>query len=235
MKEAPHIYQFIEFLAAIAFFVPLAIVASKRSLQNQFFIWFTAYWAWAGVVNIVFAANLIKHVQTLSIIERAYNLADGVFMLYILQVTLYQEKLKRYLKGMLLFYLGLALLLTLITGLTEITETLLVGASVLLIVGCLTCIVFYNLWKAKQLNSGSPQMFTYYALLFEYGVSIITFVFNYLFPEKNNIHDSFLIFHVATIVTILIASYGLLNHSDHQPLKQKSPKQREREMEIQYL
>ncbi len=186
-------------------------------------------------MNIVFATGLVKDIQTLSIIERAYNLVDGVVMLYILHTTLQHVKLKRYLRGLLGSYLALSLLLVVITGFKNIIETALVGAGVLILVGCLTFIVCFNLWKSKQLNSGSAKMFIYYALLFEYGVSILTFIFNYLFPEKNNVHDSFLIFHLATIITILIASYGLLNHSGHQPVKQKLPKTREREMEIQYL
>lgn len=234
MKDSPHIYQFVALLAGIAFFVPLCIILYKKSKRDQLFIWFPVYWAWAGLVNFIFAANIISGKNILSATERIYNLADAPLVLFLLYYTLPPSSIKQKIKWLAIAYAVTELLVILLTGLNGVAETILVGSGIAFTVICLTVIVLLYL-RNKEQNAGSPRMFIYYALLFEYGVSIVTFMFSYLFPEKNNVHDSFFVFHIATIVTVLIAGYGLLNDKPATGAKQKNSRRGGSEVEIKYL
>ena len=235
MKDSPHIYQFIALLAGIAFFVPLGIILYKQRKRDRLFIWFPVYWAWAGLINLVFITNIISNKNVLSVVERAYNLVDAPFVLFLLYYTLPPLPIKQKLKWLVIMYAATELLLIWITGLNGTAEVILVGSGIVFTMICLTVIVLLYLWRYKEHNAGNPRMFIYYALLFEYGVSVITFLFNYLFPEKNNIHDSFFVFHVATIVTVLIAAYGLVNDKPAGNAKQQNGGHKRRGIEINYL
>ncbi|MBX3253579.1 MAG: hypothetical protein KF862_05510 [Chitinophagaceae bacterium] len=236
MSNLSYIYRFIALLAAISFFVPLFIVAYKKTTRSPFFVSFAAYWTWSGLVNLIFVSDVITNAKVLSVITRTYNLVDAPLLLCLLRFTLPSSGIKQKLKWFIPAYMAIEIACMLTAGLNSMVETMLVGAGIFTILTCIIGVVLFNLWKTKEQNPGSPKMFIYYALLFEYGVSVITFVFSYIFPQNNNLRDSFLVFHIATIITVLIAAYGLVSYSPGlTPKKQKPVKQKEREVEIRYL
>lgn len=235
MKEYPFIYQLFEALAGIAFFVPAAFALCKKQVRTSFFIPFISYWAWGGLINFIFLSGFIVNGRIISIIESLYNLTDAPLLLFMLYLALPSSILKQKLKWLAPSYLFVEIVIFLASSSKGEAETVLVGTGIIIVICCITGIVF-KLWKSKEQNPASPKMFIYYALMFEYGVSIITFIFNYIFPESNNVRDSFLIFHIAVIVAIIIASYGLLNYAPVSPLvKSKPARSREHEVEIRFL
>lgn len=238
MSNVLYIYQFIGLLAAIAFFAPLCIALYRKQVRNAFFTPFLIYWTWAGLVNLIFISDIITNKQILFVVERTFNLVDAPVLLCALFFAFSLPDIKQKFKWFIPAYVATEVIFILITGLSGTAEIILVGAGIVTILGCLIAIVTFNLWRGKKmLNPGNPRMFIYYALLFEYGVSVITFLFNYIFPEKNNTGDSFFIFHTATIITISIASYGFITYSPggKQPPRQKLSRPKEREVEIRYL
>ncbi|MBX2925982.1 MAG: hypothetical protein KF746_27555 [Chitinophagaceae bacterium] len=238
MNNTLYIYQFIGWLAAIAFFVPLSIALYRKQIRNTFFTSFIIYWTWAGLVNIIFISGIVTNRQILFVVERTYNLIDAPVLLCLLFFALPLPVVKQKLRWFIPAYLVAEVIFIFITGLSGTAEIILVGAGIFAVLSCIIAIISFNLWGTKKIQSpGSPQMFIYYALLFEYGVSVITFLFNYIFPERNNTGDSFFIFHIATIITISIASYGFITYSPKgkTPQRQKLSKPKEREVEIRYL
>jgi hypothetical protein len=77
--------------------------------------------------------------------------------------------------------------------------------------------------------------FIYYALLFEYGISVVTFIFSYMIPDQRDLQDSFLIYHLSIIVSVAVATYGLLTHKKNREEKKMKEQKKEREAEIKFL
>lgn len=237
LNNLPYTYQLIAFLAAISFFSPLFIVFVRKLGKYPAFVWLTLYWALAGAINLLFMIESFAISRLGSVVERVYNLADAPIMLFVLYKAVQIEKVQDSIKKMLPAFLCAVLLLTVFTGLQRYAEIVMVGCGLLIILIYIIWIIVHYISGVKLSGLEQAQQFIYYALLFEYGVSVITFVFNYLVPEQRNVQDSFLIYHVSVIISVAVASYGLIRYrlkSNHQKTALK-PYKKEREAEITFL
>ena len=235
MKDAPYIYQIIASIAAISFFLPFIILVIKKLATHRVFIWFAAYWMLAGSVNLLFMNESFTNSRLMTVTERVFNLADAPFMLFILYKTVKIEAIRNSIKKMLPAFLCAVLLLTVITRLQDFAETLMVGGGLIIILMYIIWIIIHYIKGIKHYNTEYTLQFIYFALLFEYGISVVTFIFTYMIPDKSNVHDSFLIYYISIIISVSLASYGLLIHKK-KPVAQKSkPQRKEREAEIKFL
>lgn len=235
VKDAPYIYQIIAAIAAVSFFIPFVVLMVKRLLKYQAFVWFAVYWLLAGVVNLLFMNEAFTNSSLMIVTERVFNLADAPFMLFILYKTIQVETIQKSIKKMLPAFLCTVLLLTVITRLQHFAEVLMVG-------GGLVIILMYIIWTIVYYNKGIKHhateytlQFIYYALLFEYGISVVTFIFSYMIPDQSDLHDSFLIYHLSIIISVLVASYGLFIHKERPEEKKIKVVTKEREAEIKFL
>ena len=235
MKYSFAIYQLATIAAAIAFFVPLGIIISKKMLRNNLIVWFAAYWGWSGIINFIFVSNIIQNNQIIYSIERVFNLADAPLILFVLYKTTYVEAVKESLKKILVPFLLFELIYTTITRLQGVSESIIVATGVIIVLYYIIWIIVFHMNGVKHSSFQHAMQFIYYALLFEYGVSIITFVYSYIMPDKASAKDNFLIFHIGTIITIASASYGILIYKEKLPEKKKKRRIVEREAEIRFL
>lgn len=229
------IYQAISLIAGICFFVPFITLLLKRLQRIPEFCWFTIYWLLAGLVNLLFYFKSISSNPLGEVVERVYNLADAPIMLFILYKTVNTESVWRSIRKVLPVYLCAALIITFSTRLPENAETVLVGIGLgIILLYLIWVLVFYNN-KVNYNPVAYTQRIIFFALLFEYGISIITFIFSYIIPERSNIYDSFLIFHLSIIFSTSLAAYGLIRYRKNQKRKPKEPVIRIWESEIKYL
>jgi hypothetical protein len=235
VKDAPYIYQIIASIAAIFFFVPFIILIIKKLATNRVFIWFAAYWMLAGSVNLLFMSEAFTNSRLMTVTERVFNLADAPFMLFILYKTVHIEVIKNSIKKMLPAFLCASLLVTVFTQLQDYAETLMVGMGLVIILLYIVWIITHYIKGVKYYNAEYTLQFIYYALLFEYGISVVTFIFSYMIPDKSNLHDSFFVYHISIIISISLASYGLLAHKENIEEKKRSVEKKEREAEIKFL
>jgi hypothetical protein len=235
VKDAPYIYQIIAFIAAISFFLPFIILLIKKLATHRVFIWFAAYWMLAGFVNLLFMSEAFTHSRLMNVTERVFNLADAPFMLFILYKTVHIESIKNSIKKMLPAFLCASLLVTVFTQLQDYAETLMVGMGLVIILLYIVWIITHYIKGVKYYNAEYTLQFIYYALLFEYGISVVTFIFSYMIPEKSNLHDSFFVYHISIIISISLATYGLLLHKENVAEKKKEAAKKEREAEIKFL
>lgn len=171
----------------------------------------------------------------MNVIERVYNLSDAPFMLFILYKTVHIDMIEKSIKRMLPAFLFSVLIITIFTRLPEIAETLIVGAGLITILMYITWIIVYYTKGTTYHSTAYTLQFIYYALLFEYGISIVTFIFSYIIPNYSNVNDSFLIYHLSVIVSVSIASYGLIRYKEKTKEKKIIRVKREREAEIKFL
>lgn len=235
MKDAPYIYQVIAAIAAISFFLPFIILVIKKLVTHRVFIWFAAYWMLAGSVNLLFICGAFANSRLLTVTERVFNLADAPFMLFILYKTVHIEVIKNSIKKMLPAFLCASLLVTVFTQLQDYAETLMVGLGLIVILLYIIWIITHYIKGIKYYSTEHTLQFIYYALLFEYGISVVTFIFSYMIPDESNLHDSFFIYHISIIISISLTSYGLLLHKENTAEKKKEASKKEREEEIKFL
>ncbi|HTN07396.1 hypothetical protein [Agriterribacter sp.] len=235
MKDAPYIYQIIAAIAAASFFIPFFVLIVKRLVKYQAFVWFAVYWVLAGAVNLLFMSETFTNSNLMIVTERVFNLADAPFMLFILYKTVKVETIRRSIKKMLPAFLCAVLLLTVITRLQDFAETLMVGGGLIIILMYIIWIIIHYINGIKHYNTEYTLQFIYFALLFEYGISVITFIFSYIVPDRSDVHDSFLIYYISIIISVSLASYGLLIHKKKPEGQKSKPQRKEREAEIRFL
>ncbi|HEX5023821.1 MAG TPA: hypothetical protein VFV68_01055 [Agriterribacter sp.] len=235
MKEVPYTYQIIAAITAISFFVPFIVLMARHLLKHRMFLWFAVYWLVAGVVNLLYYSATFTSSPLMVVTERLYNLADAPFMLFILYKTSHIEPIKNSIRKMLPAFLWTALLITIITRLQDYAETLMVGVGLGIILMYIIWTIVHYIRGIKHENAAYSMQFIYYALLFEYGVSVVTFIYNYILPEQSALQDSFLIYNLSTIISVSVASYGLVNYKEKPAITKKNSNKKPREAEITFL
>lgn len=235
MKNTSLAYHIISIAALLSFFLPFVLVFIKKLFKPRAILWFAAYWLLQGIINLMFMSDSLFDSRFMGTFQRIFNLADAPFMLFIFYKTIPVKTIKISVGKMLPAFLSSSLFVTVFTRLDEFMESLIVGAGLLIILAYLIWIILHNIKRIKPDPSTYTLQFVCYGLLFEYGISVITFIFSYLIKDPQNLPDSLLIYHLSIIISIGLVSYGLITH---QPVKKKNPRplmKQEWESEIRYL
>ncbi|MFT3747449.1 MAG: hypothetical protein QM768_04005 [Agriterribacter sp.] len=229
------LYQFASLFAAVSFFIPILLLWLRGLMRHKILVWFGLYWCWAGLVNIVCSAEVIKQSIALNIIERLYNLADIPFMLFILYSTTQIDGIKKSLRKILIPLLCVEIGASIVSGFMNGVETVIVFGGVLLVLYYVVWTIISYSRKNSLSESHTSYQYVYYALLFEYATSIITVIYSYMMPERASADDSFMIFHISTIVAIATASAGILTYQEQKPQQKVKKRSIQPEAEIRYL
>lgn len=227
--------QTVSIITSIAFFLPLILLVIRRITHNRVLIWFAVFWAWAGLANIVFSIDFVSTNRIMLVLQRVYNLFDFPLLLIVLFKTTYIEEVRNSIKKIMLPFFVIETVAIAISGFESMVESILVAAGVLIALYYIGWIILLHMKGTHYSNYQHAIQFIYYALFFEYGVSAINFIYSYMLPDKVSEADNFLIFYMASCITMLIALYGILMYREKIPSEQKKMKKPEREMEIRYL
>ncbi len=233
MKENFTIYNLITFLAAVAFFAPLGVLLYKKLARHPFFSWFAIYWAFSGLVNLLFLSDWLPSHQSW-LVSDIVNYTDGVLMLFILYKTLDIPSLSKRAGYIVIVFLALSVTGMLIRGFSE-SIVIVIGVAIALIFLQLVSILIHYLRSANKHHVGSSRLLLYYGLFFEYGTSILTYIFSYMFPKMNVVRDSFLLFHISIIISTTFACFAIALSTRHRSPRRTQSRVVEREAEIQFL
>jgi len=207
----------------------------RNLIQDRILIWFAAFWAWSGLANILFSFDFVTTNKVMLILQRVYNLFDFPILLFVLFKTTYIKEVRNSIGKIMLPFFIIETVTIAISGFENMVESILVFAGVLIALYYIGWIILLHMKGTHYSNYQHAMQFIYYALFFEYGVSTINFIYSYILPDKVSEADNFLIFYMASCITILIALYGILVYKEKIPPKQKKIKKPEREMEIRFL
>ncbi len=227
--------QTISIITSVAFFLPLIMLMARRLIRDKVLIWFAAYWAWAGMANILFSLDFVPASKIMLILQRVYNLFDCPLLLFVLYKTTYIKEVRNSIRKVMLPFFVIETAAIAISGFESMVESILVVMGVLIALYYIGWIILLHMKGTHYSNYQHAMQFIYYALFFEYGVSTINFIYSYMLPDKVSESDNFLIFYMASCITILIALYGILVYKEKIPKKQQKIKKPELEMEIKYL
>lgn len=179
--------------------------------------------------------DVLNGKPVLDIIARLYNLLDTPVLLFIIYKTTEIESVRKSLQKVLLPLIILEMAILIVTRFSAGMETALVFCGVVIV-------LFYIIWtivnysgKTSFKISSISYQYIYYALLFEYAVSIITVIYSYILPHKSNNADNFLIFHISTIVAIATASAGILSYQEEKTKANIKKQNLQARTEIRYL
>ncbi len=222
-------------ITSVAFFLPLIMVGVRRLMHDKLLIWFAVFWAWAGLINIIFEGDYVSASKVMLVLQRVYNLFDVPLLLLVLFKTTYIKEVRNGIKKVMLPFFVIETAAIAVSGFESTVESILVAVGVLLALYYLGWIILLHMKGIYFSNYQHAMQFIYYALFFEYGVSIINFIYSYLLPDKVSEKDNFLIFYMASCITMLIALYGILIYREKIPPEKKKVKKPQREMEIRYL
>jgi len=234
LEENSIIHNLITFIAAVAFFAPLVALISRKFQKHPFFSWFAFYWAFSGLVNLAFIIPLTTNKQYLTMMSDIINFVDGILVLFILYKTLTIKKVKSAAGYIFISFLTLSLLAIAIGGFYE-TVPVIIGTGVALSVMLLLTIIISYLGSTNKDHIGSSKQLVYYALLFEFGISIINYLYSYIFPEKGVFKDNLLIYHISIIASTTLASFAILLSVKKANKKKVEAIKVEKEVEIQFL
>ena len=228
-------YTLASYLAAGFFFIPIVLIACRNLFRNKLLLWFSVYWLWSGLINILCSLEVLNDTFALNIIERLYNLVDIPLLLFIMYKTTQIESIKKNLQKVLLPLTVLEIGVLAVTRFSTGMETALVFCGVVIV-------LFYIIWtiikysnNASFKNSSISYQYIYYALLFGYATSIITVIYSYMLPQKANNDDNFLVFHISTIIAIATASAGILTYHEEKAIPKTKKSNFSAGPEIRYL
>lgn len=184
---------------------------------------------------MVCSMEMLYGTIALNIIERLYNFTDILLMLFIIYKTTEIDSIRKSLQKVLGPLIVLEAALLFVTRFSDGMETALVFWGVLLV-------LFYVMWTvihyAKQTSfksSSASYQYIYYALLFEYGVSVITVIYSYIITDASSNEDNFMIFHISTVIAIVTASAGILTYQEDDRKTKVKKRSSHAEAEIRYL
>lgn len=235
MKDVPLTYDIISILAISSFFIPIVLVFVKKIFSNQTIIWFATYWLLQGIINLLYIDGFPISGEFLETIQRVFNLIDAPVMMFILFLTVPINAIKRSLGKMLPAFLTTSIFLSIYTHFNPFIESVIVGVGLFIILIYMIWIIIHNLGRAQMDQTTYLFQFVCYALLFEYGVSVITFIFSYLIRNANSLSDSLLIYHLSIIISIALVIYGFLTCQRLNKSSIKPSSGKEWESEIRYL
>lgn len=234
MKENFTIHNLITFIAAVSFFAPLGVLVYKKISKHPFFSWFAFYWAFCGLINLFFLSEWVTNQSHLTIMSDVSNCLDALLMLFLLYITQGITKIRK--KALYIFgvFAALSVVAFIILGFNE-SLVYVLGVGLALILVQLLSVIVYYLTSNNRLSVGSSRLLLYYALLFEYGTSIITFATSYVFPNLSIQQDSFLLYHVSIIISTILGCFAIGFSTRKGASKRVHTLQVEKEVEIQFL
>lgn len=236
-ENTPIVYQTVEAIAGVIYFIPLVLTLLNKKLQTTFFILFASYWTWNGLVNLMIWSNLVKSDNFIIVFESIYNIIDAPLLLLVLYATTPFKAIKQHIGKLLIVLAVSAVALLLITGSRVVVERIIAAAGVVLILGYVCWIVYYSHSKNSKFYSPlSSRQFIYYGLIFGNGCSVITYLLTYIYKGGASMdEDLFLIYHVSTIFTASIVSYGFITYKQEAPFKLRHINGYKEDSEMKYL
>ncbi len=234
MEENFTIHSLITFVAAVSFFAPLVVLLSKKLITHPFFSWFAFYWALSGLTNLLFLSEWVTDEQYAIWILDGSNYVDGLLMLFLLYQTQGIGKIRKKAAYIVAGFALLSIASIVIRGFENVIVAI-IGVGVALVLLQLGYIILNYLTSVNKQYVGSSRLLLYYALVFEYGTSIVTYLFTYVFTNLNVVRDSFLLYHVSIIISTTLACFAIGLSTKKRKPQPVHTIQIEKEVEIQFL
>jgi hypothetical protein len=192
-------------------FIPLVLLWWKKLGRVKAYLFIVIYWLANAIVNLPdFLGIQDDMVQNKVILM--YNLFDTplALMIYYFSSTGLKKQILLY---TLLFFILFEPLLVLWMGHNFNSSTIIIGAG-----GVVILLFSFNglaeyFQKIEHTDLEKTMGFVYAGFIFDYGISIVTFVFSYLQHHKETVAANLFVYYLSLILALLLTSVGIWRHA----------------------
>jgi len=203
------------YIAAIAIlfsFSPLLLILIKKLSKEKAYTLIAIYWLLNGSTNLPEWLGQANNLALLNDITLVYNLIDAPLVLLILYYSSTGTK-KKLILYVLIMYLIFECMMIFWKGHNFDSSAIIIG------VGGVIILVF-SIWgvadffqKIEHSSFETTMGFIYAAFIFEYSLSIVTFISNYLNFKKETVDVNLFVYYLSVISATILTSFGLWRYA----------------------
>lgn len=219
MKEPFHYGgdEIIAILTTISLLLPIVAIIARRSMWHMCFAALTVYYAQFFIFSLFTNSYIPVSGRSMNLIRYSHIFIDLPLVLLFMQYFAEGAKVRTRIRGSLLAFILLGIVLTIVMGLTDHIIPYLMGPGILL--AAAISMGFF----VKYLKSGihhrweTGKAFMAGSLVFLYGSYLVIYFIQYVMKLKDE-QEIYLLFQLTTLVSVLLMTAGLL-------LNRKRPQQ----------
>jgi len=203
------------YIAAIAIlfsFSPWLLILNKKLSKEKAYTLIAIYWLLNGSTNLPEWLGQANNLALLNDITLVYNLIDAPLVLLILYYSSTGTK-KKLILYVLIMYVIFESMMIFWKGHNFDSSAVIIG------VGGVIILVF-SIWgvadffqKIEHSSFETTMGFIYAAFIFEYSLSIVTFISNYLNFKKETVDVNLFVYYLSVISATILTSFGLWRYA----------------------
>lgn len=205
----------ISVLTVVAYFLPITIVAIRKLWKETPLLFFAAYWAVSGLINLIDKIPGIPE-NVLVNIGVIYNMLDMPLVMAIICYTTRISAIRKFTRIALLVFLLGVLVNLFIQGFNYDGLKYLLGFGLILIFTTIIWDLFVHLRKLEHSRREKAVILIDAALLFQYGTYVIIYIFDYFWVKASNETDNYIIYYISSIISLCvgICAYLIVKKQD---------------------
>lgn len=201
---------YISVIAIALCFFPVLLFWRKKLNTEKAYLFIAIYWLINGITNLPLGMQT-KNSALLDQITLFYNLLDTPLVLLVFYFAATGSK-KQTLLYLLISFTVFELGMVIWKGYNFDSSTIVAGA------GCMLALI-YSIWgiaqffqKIEHTSFETAMGFVYAGFIFEYGLFVIIYIFNYLNYKRETVESNLFIYYLSLISATLLTSFGLWRH-----------------------
>jgi hypothetical protein len=192
-------------------FLPLLLMWWKGLTRVKAYLFIAIYWMANAIVNLPDCLG-VQGNELQNKVILLYNLFDAPLALLIFYFSATGTK-KQIILYLLLFIIVFEPVLVMWMGHNFNSSTIIIGVGGLLALFFSFSGLAEYFQKIEHTALEKAMGFVYAGFIFDYGLSIVTFFFNYLNYTKESLAANIFLYYLSLILAIILTSVGLWKHA----------------------
>lgn len=199
---------FVSVIAIICCFLPFLLMLWRKLNYKTTYLLVCIYWLINGIANLPECLGQSDNSTLQNQITLIYNLIDTPLVLLVFYFSATHNK-KRILSWLIILFMVFELCMVAWKGHNFDSSTIIIGSGglIILIFSIAGLAEYFN--KIEHSSFEITMGFIYAAFIFEYGLSIIIFVFSYLNYKRETVNVNLFVYYLSVISATVLTSYGL--------------------------
>lgn len=203
---------YISVIAIVFCFLPFLLLWWKRLDYKKTYIFIGIYWLINGLTNLPECLGQSQNFTLLNQITLIYNLVDTPLVLVVFYLAAKGNK-RKFLSWLIPSFILFEMIMIAWKGHNFDSSTVIIGVGGLLVL-IYSIMGLAEYFQKIEHNSFENTMgFIYAAFIFEYGLSIIIFVFNYLNFRRETVNVNLFVYYLSVISATLLTSIGFWRYA----------------------
>jgi len=203
---------YIAVIAILFSFSPLVLLWIKKLSREKAYTLIAIYWLLNGGTNLPEWMGQSNNLALLNDITLVYNLLDAPLVLLIFYFSSTGNK-KRLTLYLLILYMVFECVMIIWKGHNFDSSAAIIGVGGVII-------LLFSIWgvadffqKIEHSSFETTMGFIYAAFIFEYSLSIVTFISNYLNFRKETVAVNLFVYYLSVISATVLTSFGFWRYA----------------------